>query len=413
MVSKKITNQTVRTAADKVLVGGVNSPVRSFRYAGVEPLVLSSGRGGRVYDYDGQEYIDFVAGYGAVLLGHGAADIVAAVNTALQEGTVLGATHQREVAFAELLQQAIPLMEKVRCVNSGTEAVMSALRLARGATKRKFVVKFDDSYHGHADALLAGAGSGAATFGIPSSAGVPEEFTQMTLVARRSRAAVEKIIQRYGADIAAVIVEPVGGNWGVIPPDPSFLRWLRKRTKQAGILLIADEIITGFRFGWGSFCVAQGIEPDLLCLGKICGGGLPVGIYGGRAAIMQHLAPEGKVYQGSTFGGNNAVMAAGYAALKALRAKPSLYAQIEKKAGILVAALRAAAPSGMKVSCYGSMFSIKFASQDQFKAFYAGVLKEGVYLAPSEFEANFVSMAHTSADIARTARVFKSNLKGK
>ena len=295
-------NKRLFNEAKRHLVGGVDSPVRSFKYVGGDPVLIDRGSGSRIYDHDGNEYIDYVLSFGAVILGHNHRAVTSAVKRRANRGLAFGATHTAEIRLASAIKGAIPFIDKVRFVNSGTEAVMGAVRLARGYTGRDMIVKFEHSYHGHADYLLASGGSGLATLGIPSSSGVPEDFTKHTIIAPANNIEVlERIFKRSGRRIAAVLVEPVGGNYGVVPPDTDFLKNLKKLTKKYGAVLIFDEVITGFRFGYGSAAQKFGILPDLIVLGKIIGGGLPIGAYGGMEKIMRHLAPSGNVYQASTF----------------------------------------------------------------------------------------------------------------
>ncbi len=405
-MAKRTINSKLFTEAKKYLVGGVNSPVRAFNYVGGNPLMIKKGRGSKVYDYDGNGYIDYVLSWGSLILGHAFPEIVEAVKAAACEGLSFGTTSIKEVELAKLIRRAIPFAEKIRFVNSGTEAVMGAVRLARGYTGRDRIVKFENAYHGHADYLLAKSGSGLATLGIPSSLGVPKDFAKSTIVAPHNDIkAVEDIFKRYGRKIAAVLVEPVGGNYGVLPPKIDFLKRLRALTSEYRALLIFDEVITGFRFSFGSVARNFGVIPDIVVLGKIIGGGFPIGAYGGRGKIMDKLAPLGKVYQASTFSGNPVVMQAGIYTLKTLALSGAKYRQIERFADFLSSAIEGAAKSrniGLKVSRFGSMFSIKFENKYDFKTFYKGMLGGGVYFAPSEFEANFLSFAHTMEDVEIT-----------
>ncbi len=415
MVKRSINSKLFREAK-KYLVGGVNSPVRAFNYVGGEPLLIKKGRGSKVYDYDGIEYIDYVLAWGSLILGHAFPRVINAVKDAAESGLSFGTTNAQEIELAKLIQKAIPFVDKLRLVNSGTEAVMGAVRLARGFTGRDKIIKFEHAYHGSTDYLLASAGSGAATLNIPQSQGVPKDFIKHTLILSYGDAAqLDKIFKKYGREIAAVLVEPVGGNYGVIPPDISFLKQLRKITKQYGSLLISDEIITGLRFNFGSFIHSLGLTPDLICLGKIIGGGLPIGAYAGKKKIMDKLAPLGKVYQASTFSGNPVVMAAGIATLKALARLKDKYKGLESLTHYLSAALIKKAKKlyiDLEVSFYGSMFSLKFAKINDFKKFYQGMLNGGVYFAPSEFEANFLSFAHTKKDIDKTVILAEKVLAG-
>ncbi|MFZ5799941.1 MAG: glutamate-1-semialdehyde 2,1-aminomutase [Candidatus Omnitrophota bacterium] len=380
--------------AKQYLVGGVNSPVRAFKLVGAAPIWFKEGKGSRLYDYNGKEYIDFVLGWGAMILGHSHPEVLKNLKRALNSGWGFGATHQSEIELAKIIREAIPFIEKIRFVNSGTEAVMGAIRLSRGYTGRDKILKFEHSYHGHADYLLAKAGSGLATLGIPLSAGVPKEIIQHTLIVPFGNAEkLKKIFQKYGSQIAAVIVEPVGGNYGVIEPNIDFLKKLDKITRQFGAVLIFDEIITGFRFRFGSAAQGFDVKPDLICLGKIIGGGLPIGAFGGREEIMRALAPEGKVYQASTFAGNPLVMQAGISTLNILKAKSSEYRKLNELTQYLAQNIP------LEINHYGSMFSFKFKEKNQFPKFYRAMLRVGIYLAPSPYEANFLCFAHTREDI--------------
>ncbi|MFH0913347.1 MAG: glutamate-1-semialdehyde 2,1-aminomutase [Candidatus Omnitrophota bacterium] len=401
-----VTNKKLFQKAKHLLVGGVSSPVRAFNYVGGEPILIKKGQGVRIYDYDGKEYIDYVFSWGSLILGHAFPAVVRAVKKAADLGLSFGTTHAAEIELAVLIRKAIPAIEKIRFVNSGTEAVMGAVRLARAYTKRNKIVKFSHSYHGHADYLLVKGGSGLATFKLPASAGVPDAFVKDTLVVPfGDRAIIEKLFKRHGREIAAVLFEPVGGNYGVIAPDIDFLKYLRAITKRYGTLLIADEVITGFRFHFGSFTYASGIDTDLICLGKIIGGGLPVGAYAGRQEIMNQLAPLGKVYQASTFSGNPVVMQAGLATLKALVKLKMGYKRITQLTEYLAQKIEREAALldiDLKVNRFGSLFNLRFKDRESFAKFYRGLLSLGVYFAPSEFEANFLSLAQTKKDIAKT-----------
>jgi len=401
--------------AKRSLVGGVNSPVRSFGYVDERPLFAKRGRGSKLYDYDGKAYIDYLLSWGALILGHSHPSVVRDVKRTIVSGLSFGVTNAKEVELAELIRGAIPSIEKIRFTNSGTEAVMGAIRLTRGFTKRDKILKFENSYHGHADYLLAKTGSGLATLSLPSSAGVPKDFTKHTLIIPYGDGdALDKIFKRHGKEIAAVIVEVVGGNCGVTEPDLMFLEKLRRLTKKYQALLIADEIITGFRFSYGSAALKLGITPDLICLGKIIGGGLPVGAYGGSRAIMDKLSPLGNVYQASTFAGNPVTMQAGISTLKILKALENDYAKLHELTRYLCANLKSAAQAlgiDLKVIHYGNMFSLKFEDRRRFKKFYRHLLNKGVFFVPSEFEANFLSFAHTKKDIDRTIEYARSALK--
>lgn len=408
-MAKRITkeNKKLFSKAKRYLVGGVDSPVRSFSYVGGEPVLIERGNGSKVYDYDGNEYIDYVLSWGAMILGHRQRDVIKSVKEAASKGTTFGTTNKPEVELAAIIKSAIPFIKKIRFVNSGTEAVMGAVRLARGYTKRDKIVKFENAYHGHADYLLAEGGSGLATLGIPSSAGVPKDFTKHTIIAPLNDIrAIENIFEKYGRQIAAVLIEPVGGNYGVLPSDIDFLKGLRRLTSEYGAVLIFDEVITGFRFNFGSVAQRLNIVPDMVVLGKIIGGGLPIGAYGANEKIMKHLAPAGKVYQASTFAGNPITMQAGSTTLDILKKAKNGYEKAESLTRYLVSEIEKAAKKrqiDLKIGYYGNMFSIKFANLKKFKRFYHLMLEKGIYLAPSEFEANFLSFAHTKKDVEKTA----------
>ncbi len=406
--------------ATGVIPGGVNSPVRAFRGVGGEPFFVARAAGARLWDVDGREYIDFLGSWGPLILGHAPAPVVAAITTAAARGTSYGAPTPAEVELAEVIAAAYPSMELVRLVSSGTEAAMSAIRLARGATGRTLLVKFDGCYHGHADSLLVKAGSGGATFSIPDSAGVPAPLAELTLTAPFNDAeAVRALFRERGREIAAVIVEPVAGNMGVVPPRPGFLEGLRAVTREHAALLIFDEVITGFRVAYGGAQERYGVRPDLTCLGKIIGGGLPVGAYGGSRAVMAHVAPLGAVYQAGTLSGNPLAVAAGLATLGRL-ADRAVYATLEARGAELERGLtRAAASAGvpLTVNRVGSMLTAFFCAgpvtdyasarrsdTTRYARWFHAMRERGVFLAPSQFEAAFVSLAHTDADIAEAAR---------
>lgn len=392
--------------AKKYLVAGVDSPARGFSYVGGDPPVIKSAKGSRIFDYNGNSFIDYSLSFGAIILGHSHPAVVAGVKKKISAGFSFGATNKTEIELAREIVHSIPFIKKIRFVNSGTEAVMGALRLARGYTKRDKILKFQHAYHGHADYLLVNAGSGLATMGIPSSAGVPGDFIKHTIVAAYGDTNyVKNIFKKYGKEIAAVIVEPAGGNYGVIPADTNFLKGLRKITREFSSLLIFDEVITGFRFQYGSLAQLLGITPDIICLGKIIGGGLPIGAFGAREKIMRHLAPLGNVYQASTFAGGPVVMQSGLSTLKILKKLKKDYQRLEKLTEILTRSLKKESLSrkiSLKVSYYGNMFSLKFKTKKQFRRFYRFMFKQGIYFAPSEFEANFLSFAHTQKDIDKT-----------
>ena len=414
-MAKKTVNSKLFSEAQKYLVGGVDSPVRAFNYVGRDPIIIKKGRGSKVYDHDGNEYIDYVLSWGSLILGHARREVVNAIKTTARDGLSFGATNIKEIELAKLIHKAIPFAEKIRFVNSGTEAVMGAVRLARGYTGRDKIIKFANAYHGHADYLLTKSGSGLATLGIPSSAGVPKDFTKHTIIIPlNDTEAVERVFKNYGRKIAAVLVEPVGGNYGVLPPDIDFLKRLRRLTAKHGTLLIFDEVITGFRFSFGTFAQNIGVTPDLIVLGKIIGGGLPIGAYGGSAKIMKHLAPSGNVYQASTFAGNPVVAASGLATLTALKRQKDGYKTLENITKQLVYDIWRMAGKykvALTVDSYGSMFSLKFAKKNEFKLFYKAILEKGIYLAPSEFEVNFLSFAHTKKDIEETIKAVDAALR--
>jgi len=398
--------------AQKVIPGGVNSPVRAYRGVGGNPPFIARGQGSHIFDIDGNEYIDYVGSWGPLLLGHRHPAIVEAVREALETGTSFGAPTEREIDLAEAIREAVPSMEMVRLVNSGTEATMSAIRVARGFTGRDLTVKFEGCYHGHVDSLLVKAGSGLATLGIADTQGVPKGFTDTTVALPfNSVDAVEAAFHAHGERIAAVIVEPVVGNMGCVPPRPGFLEALREITARYGALLILDEVMTGFRVAYGGAQARFGILPDMTTLGKVIGGGLPIGAYGGRADIMRRVAPVGPVYQAGTLSGNPLAVAAGLAMLRYLKAHPEVYSELETKS----AAIAGAAPVGITVNRVGAMFtwfftdqpvtdwdSAKGADTGKFAMFHRSMLEQGIYLPPSQFEAAFVSAAHTDEDVRRT-----------
>jgi len=408
--------------------GGVNSPVRAFRAVGGTPFFAQRASGCRVWDVDGNEYIDYVGTWGPAILGHAHPKIIRAVQQAAEHGTSFGIPNPMEVTMARLIREAVPSVEKVRMCNSGTEACMSAIRLARGFTKQDKIIKFDGCYHGHADSLLVKAGSGALTFGNPDSAGVPADFARHTLVLPfNDREAVKRCFVENRAQIAGIILEPVPGNAGLYVPKPGYLEYLRRVTEEHEALLIFDEVMTGFRLAYGGAQEKFGIKPDLSCFGKIIGGGLPVGAFGGRADIMDCLAPLGPVYQAGTLSGNPLAMAAGLAALEELKAEDT-YGWLEESGAALEAGLRDAAKAAgvpVQFNRCGSMFCGYFTSEPvhnladamksdraRFAKFFHGMLNEGVYLAPSQFEAGFISLAHSIGDIDRTVRAAAKTMKG-
>ncbi|MFO1500928.1 MAG: glutamate-1-semialdehyde 2,1-aminomutase [Verrucomicrobiota bacterium] len=399
--------------------GGVNSPVRAFRAVGGQPFFVHRAAGAHIFDVDGGEYVDYVGTWGPAILGHAHPTIVRAIQETAIHGTSFGIPNPLELKMAKLVCAAVPSLAKVRMCNSGTEATMSAIRLARGFTRRNKIIKFDGCYHGHADSLLVKAGSGALTFGHPDSMGVPAAFTEHTIVVPfNEEGPVKEAFQANPGDIAGVILEPVPGNAGLYLPKPGYLEFLRQITAATGALLIFDEVMTGFRLAWGGAQQRFGIQPDLSCFGKIIGGGLPVGAFGGRADIMDQLAPLGPVYQAGTLSGNPLAMAAGIAALEELQAGDA-YPRLEAAGAQLRAAMvEAAKEAGVPVqfNLCGSMFCTYFTDQPvhnltdamrsdraRFARFFHGMLTEGIYLAPSQFEAGFLSVAHTAEDLARTA----------
>jgi glutamate-1-semialdehyde 2,1-aminomutase len=413
--------------AEKVLVGGVNSPVRAFRSVGGEPLIIEKGGGQHLYDADGNELLDYVCSWGAMLLGHAYPSVTAAIAAQAQRGTSFGVTTELELELASLIVKAIPFLEKVRFVSSGTEATMSAVRLARGVTKRDLIVKFEGCYHGHADSFLSQAGSGLATLGISECPGVPQALAALTLnVPYNDLGAFEKTFTEHKNKIAAVIVEPIAANMGVVLPQDGFLKGLRDITREHGALLIVDEVITGFRLRNGSVQPMLGVQGDLTTLGKIIGGGVPVAAYAGPAELMNNVAPMGPVYQAGTLAGNPLAMSAGIATLKEL-SKPGLYERLEVLAGKLVAGLRqAAAGCGVaaQVNSMGSLSTIFFAHSPvnnytdakradtkKYAQYFREMLNRGVFLAPSQFEAAFVSAAHTENDIEQTINAAREALK--
>lgn len=404
--------------AKRFIPGGVNSPVRAFQAVGMSPLFVSKGRGSRIFDVDGNEFIDYVGSWGPLLLGHAHPEVNKAVTEALERGTSFGAPTELEIEMAAAIVSAVPSVEEVRMVSSGTEACMSALRLARGHTGREKIIKFEGGYHGHADSLLVKAGSGLATFGNPSSAGVTKGAASDTIVLPYNNLeAVERIFREQGEEIAAVIVEPVAGNMGVVLPRPEFLPGLRHITEKHGSVLIFDEVITGFRVSYGGAQEFYRISPDLTCLGKIIGGGLPVGAFGGKREIMDKVAPVGPVYQAGTLSGNPIALAAGTSTLSVL-SRPGVYDELDRKASRLAQGLKQAAEHAevpVYVSQIASLVGLFFTGRDVFDYetaatcdskryadFFRKMLAAGIYLAPSQFEAIFVSLAHSEEDIEDT-----------
>lgn len=414
-VSKELFDRAVH-----LIPGGVNSPVRAWGAVGGHPVFIRRGSGARVWDADGNAYLDYVGSWGPLILGHAYPAVLQAVQDAMGDGTSFGAPTAREVELAQVLVDALPSVAMVRLVNSGTEAAMSAIRLARAFTGRAKIVKFSGCYHGHVDALLVRAGSGAATFGVPDSAGVPEAVASLTLIAEfNDLPMLETYMAAEGPSIAAVIIEPIVGNMGVIPPEPGFLEGVRSLCSANGSLLIFDEVMTGFRVAYGGAQTLQGIVPDLTCLAKVIGGGMPLAAFGGRREVMERLAPLGPVYQAGTLSGNPLAVAAGLATLKALTA-PGTYARLEALGKTLEDGLRGAIVRANLVACVnrvGSMWTVFFGppavdsanaartcNTGLYARWFRGMLERGIYLPPSQFEAAFVSLAHTDDDIAATVR---------
>ena len=412
-------SQSLFDRARRVMPGGVNSPVRSFGAVGGTPPFMASGQGSHIRDADGNEYLDMVGSWGPLVLGHAHPVVVQAVQAAAARGTSFGAPTEGEVELAELITQAVPSMEMVRLVSSGTEAAMSAIRLARGYTRRDKVIKFNGCYHGHSDGLLVKAGSGAATHGVPTSAGVPAAYAAETLVAEYNRLdTVEQLLDTYPGQATAIIVEPVAGNMGVVPPQPGFLEGLRRLADAHGALLIFDEVITGFRVAYGGAQGLYGVTPDLTCLGKIMGGGLPVGAYGGRREVMSQVSPLGGIYQAGTLSGNPLAVAAGIACLRQLQ-RPGTYKTLERLGDQLQQGLRRAAEKAngqITINRTGSMLTAFFAAgpvatwadvatadSQAYARFFHRMLEKGVYLPPSQFEAMFVSLAHSPEEIEQVA----------
>src|SRR5437763_652618 len=413
--------------AQEVIPGGVNSPVRAFRAVGGHPLFIQRGDGSRIWDAEGREYIDYVGSWGPLIFGHRPREVIKALQEVLEIGTSFGAPTEREVDLAEFIAKFFPSVEKVRLVNSGTEATMSAIRLARGFTGRERIVKFDGCYHGHGDSLLVKAGSGVATLGLPDSPGVTPSVAQDTITAPfNDAAALEQVFDEHGTSIAAVIVEPVVGNMGCVPPREGYLQSLRDITTRHGALLIFDEVMTGFRLARGGAQELYGVTPDLTTLGKIIGGGLPVGAYGGRRDIMEQIAPAGPVYQAGTLSGNPLAMTAGLATLRRLRDR-AVYERLEEAGRRLCEGLSAAArEAGVETvtNRVGSMFTTFFtreavtdwptaakSDRDAYGKFFHAMLAEGVYLAPSQFEAAFIGIAHTDELLDRTVEAARTSFR--
>lgn len=411
-------NTSLFERARQAIPGGVNSPVRAFGSVGGTPLFIDRAKGAQVWDANQKTYIDYVGSWGPAILGHAHPEVITAVQEAAARGLSFGAPTETEITLAELIKSHLPSIEKIRLVSSGTEATMSAIRLARGYTGRNKIIKFEGCYHGHADSLLVKAGSGLLTFGNPTSAGVPAEFIQHTLVVDfNDLEAVKQIFAEHGADIACVIVEPIAGNMNLVKPQEGFLEGLRELCTEAGSVLIFDEVMTGFRVGLQGVQGLKGIRPDLTTLAKVIGGGMPVGAFGGKAEIMDTIAPQGSVYQAGTLSGNPVAMAAGIATLKQV-AQPDFYRQLEARTAQLAQGLQERAQAAgitLTTDYVGGMLGLYFCADrprnmndvaqsniDQFKAFFHAMLAQGVYLAPSAFEASFVSAAHDDAIIEQT-----------
>lgn len=412
-------SDSIYNEAVTVMPGGVNSPVRAYRNVGRNPLFIEKGKGSKIYDIDGNEYIDYICSWGPNILGHCYLKVIEEVKKACDNGLTFGAPTEKEVVLAELIREIMPSMEVLRMVNSGTEAVMSAIRVARGFTKRDMILKFKGCYHGHSDGLLVKAGSAALTAAVPDSLGVPKSYTENTLVALyNDEKSVEELFEKYGDKIACVVVEPVAANMGVVLPKKGFLQFLRDITEKYGSLLIFDEVITGFRLSLGGAQEYFGIKPDMTTLGKIVGGGMPMAVYGGRKEIMDCVAPLGGVYQAGTLSGNPIATTAGIATLTALKENKHLYADLEKKAEKIANSYR---KIGASVNQIGSLLSGFFTDREvndydsatssdtaRYAKFFNYLLENGIYIAPSQYEAMFVSMAHSDEDIEKTCKVIES-----
>ena len=420
-------SQSLYQRALNIIPGGVNSPVRACKSVGADPLFIERGQGCLIYDADGNRFIDYIGSWGPLILGHRHPAVVEAITSVLERGTSFGAPIDLEIQLAQMVIDAVDSVDVVRMVNSGTEATMSAIRLARGVTGRDIVIKFDGCYHGHADTLLVAAGSGVATLGIPGSPGVPEAVVQDTLsLPFNDKEAIKKVMDEKGDKVACVIVEPVAGNMGLVPPAPGFLETLRELTQSHGAVLIFDEVMTGFRVAYGGAQSLYGIVPDLTCFGKVIGGGLPVGAYGGKKDIMSQIAPQGMIYQAGTLSGNPIAMAAGIATLEQLKTE-GVYENLEKKARRLIAGLADAAQKAgvaAKVDHVGSMLGMFFTDQnvtcfddaktcdlELFAGFYQGMRQKGIYIAPSQFEVLFLSTAHDDEHIDATVDAAEQVLK--
>lgn len=412
--------------AIKRMPGGVNSPVRAFRSVGRTPLFVDRAKGSKIYDADGNEYIDYVCSWGPAILGHAREEVIEAVTKACEKGLTYGAPTENEIILVDLISELMPSMEMIRLVSSGTEATMSAIRVARGFTKRDMIVKFRGCYHGHSDGLLVKAGSAALTNAVPDSAGVPFSYTQNTLIAEyNDEKSVEKLFEQYSDQIAAIIVEPVAANMGVVLPKEGFLEYLRKITEDNGALLIFDEVITGFRIALGGAAQYYHINPDLITLGKIVGGGMPIGAYGGRSDIMQMVSPLGEVYQAGTLSGNPIATTAGITTLNILKKNPQIYLELERKTEIIKNAFKEGVSSGrVWINQIGSLMSPFFtnknvtdfesavtANVNEYTKYFNFMLENGIYIAPSQFEAMFLSDAHSERDIKVTCEVINSYIK--
>jgi glutamate-1-semialdehyde 2,1-aminomutase len=415
------------TAAKKLIPGGVNSPVRAFKSAGCNPIFIEKAVGSKIYDVDGNEYIDYVGSWGPMILGHCHPKVVEAIQQAAASGASFGAPTPLETELAELVCEAYPNIEKVRMVSSGTEATMSAIRLARGYTGRDKILKFDGCYHGHADSLLVKAGSGLATFGVPTSPGVPADFAKYTLTATYNDLVdVQQIIDTNPGEVACIILEAIAGNMGCVPPSAGFLQGLRELCTKEGIILIIDEVMTGFRVAYGGAQERYGVRGDLVCLGKIIGGGLPVGAFGGKSEIMDSLSPEGGIYQAGTLSGNPLAMSAGIATLKLIR-EEGFYQQIEEKSAYLEKGLQQVTSSSSVATCWqrvGGMFCTYFqegpvdnfddalkSDTEAFGRYFRSMLDQGINLAPAQFEAGFMSIAHSKVDLDKTIAAVEKALK--
>ncbi len=406
------------SSAKEIIPGGVNSPVRAFKSVGTDPVFINSAKGSHIYDVDGNDYIDYVGSWGPMILGHCHPEVVEAIRKSAESGCSFGAPTELEITLAEMVIAAVPSIEMVRMVSSGTEATMSAIRLARGYTGRDKILKFSGCYHGHSDSLLVKAGSGAATFGVPDSPGVPKDFAKHTLTARYNDIdSVRELVAANKGEVACIIIEPIAGNMGTVPPRPGFLQALRDLCTSEGIVLIFDEVMSGFRVAYGGAQEVYGVTPDMTTLGKIIGGGLPVGAFGGKKEIMSQLSPSGGIYQAGTLSGNPLAMSAGIATLKLLQ-DPGFYDRLEEKSAYLADGIaRAAAAAGYPIysTRVGSMICAFFTDKEvqdwdsastcdtgAFATYFRAMLAEGIYLAPSQFETAFVSIAHSSEELDRT-----------